>query len=553
MKTKTSNKVKKLKLVIYSILLIAMSAFIMIINRCGLQAVEFGNNSIPVGSFSGVLTVFMLLVCLVLLNIDNKAGFVIATIVNCFQLLSVSFAVFVMKNMDSVAGVPMSAGIIGLLIMQHNHIKKTEQNEKRLYALSATDPLTGLYNRRSIIEHVNELISARKPFRLLFFDLDNFKNINDTMGHASGDTILCEATRRWTEVADENVLIGRTGGDEFAMVVSGKSDDEIGQFAEKCLSVLAERICTENFDYYATGSAGMARYPEDGNDCESLFRFADTAMYKAKSKGKNQLCFFDENMLLAINRDLKVENEIRSALKYNRFYLVFQPQYETETKRLRGFETLLRLKDETGVPIPPSDFIPVAERSGLIFEIDRWVLRHAMQSFSEEITGNSDFIVSVNISARHIVEPGFAEEVKYMLEENNFPPERLEIEVTESCFIASIEKAISTLLKIKSLGVQIALDDFGTGYASLSYLQKLPIDLLKIDKSFIDDMTDREEGGNFVKSIIAIGHMFHCKVISEGVEEEQQLELLKELKCDYIQGYLWGKPQKQSDALQLIP
>ena len=232
---------------------------------------------------------------------------------------------------------------------------------------------------------------------------------------------------------------------------------------------------------------------------------------------------------------------------------MFQPQYETETKRLRGFETLLRLKDETGVPIPPSDFIPVAERSGLIFEIDRWVLRHAMQSFSEEITGNSDFIVSVNISARHIVEPGFAEEVKDMLEENNFPPERLEIEVTESCFIASIEKAISTLLKIKSLGVQIALDDFGTGYASLSYLQKLPIDLLKIDKSFIDDMTDREEGGNFVKSIIAIGHMFHCKVISEGVEEEQQLELLKELKCDYIQGYLWGKPQKQSDALQLIP
>ncbi|MBP1559672.1 MAG: EAL domain-containing protein [Oscillospiraceae bacterium] len=549
---KTIDKGNNLKLFIYIVLLIAMIASIIILNKINIEEISFGNSVVSIPSLSGVITVFMMLVSLIILNIDNKKGFAAVMIINGFQFINVSISVFVMNRMNAITGVPMMAGILGLLCMQHNHIKKTEQNEKRLHTLSATDPLTGLNNRRSVMAYVNGKIEAKEPFSLLFFDLDNFKNINDTMGHACGDAILCEAARRWTEISDENVYIGRIGGDEFAMIASGKSDEEINEFAGKCLRVLSEKICTEKCDYYAACSVGTARFPQDGTDCESLFRFADTAMYKAKNNGKNQICFFDSNMLSEIHNEMKLETEIRDALKYNRFYLVFQPQFEADTKHLRGFETLLRLKDKDGTPIPPSSFIPVAEKSGLILDVDRWVLRHAMQSFSEQTSGSSNFIVSVNVSARHITDCGFADELKGLLDETGFPAEMLEVEVTESCFISSIDEAISSLLKIKALGVKIALDDFGTGYASLSYLQRLPIDLLKIDKSFIDDMTERDDSGNFVEAIISIGHMFHCKVISEGVEQDSQLETLKKLKCDYIQGYIWGKPQERSNAIQLI-
>lgn len=549
---KRSKRRKNIKLFCYIVLLAAMLATIILLNKSGLNEVKIINRAIAISSLSGVVTVFMMLVSLIILNIDNKKGFAATMIINGLQLLSVSYSVFFLHNMGGITGVPMSAGILGLLCMQHNHIKKIEQNEQRLNTLSATDSLTGLNNRRSIMDYVNGKIEANEPFSLIFFDLDNFKNINDSMGHACGDAILCETAKRCMSVADENVYLSRIGGDEFAMIVSGKSDEEIKEFAERFLGVISEKICLEQCDYYATCSIGSARFPQDGTDCESLFRFADTAMYKAKSSGKNRICFFDEEMLSEINTDMKIENEIRAALKYNRFYLVFQPQFETETKQLRGFEALLRLKDESGAAIPPSKIIPVAEKSGLILEIDRWVLRHATQSFAELLSGGQRFIVSVNISAKHITDCGFADEIKKILDETGFPSDMLEIEVTESCFISSIDKAVETLLQIKELGVRVALDDFGTGYASLRYLQRLPIDLLKIDKSFIDDIFETNDSANFVEAIISIGHMFNCEVISEGVEHTSQLEILKKLNCDYIQGYIWGKPQEHSTAVQLI-
>lgn len=552
MKKKEPKKEGTVKLIVYSFFLVLITFMISGLNRSGIKNVEFMNLDIPVASFSGVLTVLMLLISLTLLNIDNKRGFVIGVMVSAFQLFSVSASVFLGGNISSLAGVPMSAGTIFILFVQHKNILKIEQNEKRLHTLSETDPLTGLHNRRFVTEYVEQKIADGESFRLLFFDLDNFKNINDTMGHASGDRILCETARRWEEIADDSVEIGRIGGDEFAMVVSGQSDDWVEAFALKCLKVLSEKISTSAFDYYATGSAGMARFPEDGRDGASLFRFADTAMYKAKSKGKNQFCLFDEQMLLEIDKDMRLEHEIRNGLAENRFYLVFQPQYEALTKRLRGFETLLRLKDEGGKIVSPGDFIPVAERNGLILEIDRWVLHHAMLSFVNEVAKHPELIISVNISARHVVEPGLASEINELLKETGFPAKNLEIEVTESCFIASVDKAIRTLEELRTLGVHISLDDFGTGYASLSYLKKLPIDSIKVDKVFIDDMLKTEDGGNFVEIIVAIGHMFHCMVISEGVEEECQLDRLRDLHCDFIQGYVWGKPMEKESALELL-
>lgn len=553
MKDKAKLKRRKnIKLGLYIFMLVDLSILITVLNRAGIGTLEFGGKPVSVSSFSGVVTVFMMIVSMLILNVDNKKGFIATLIVNGYQLLSVSMSVFLMGKMEAITGVPMTMGIIGVLFLQHNYINKIQHNEQHLHMLSVTDPLTGLKNRRGTMNYVNDMIDSEEPFALLFFDLDNFKNINDTKGHDIGDVVLCEIAKRWTSIADENVYIGRTGGDEFAMIVSGRSDDELRAFAEKCLSVLTDVIHTDKCDYYASCSAGAAKFPQDGKDCASLFRFADTAMYKAKSSGKSRVCFFDAEMLSEIHGEMKLETEIRNALEYNRFYLVFQPQFETGTKHLRGFESLLRLKDSDGNPIPPSVFIPVAEKSGLILDIDRWVLRHAMQSFAEYAAINSEFVVSVNISARHITDRGLAGEIKDILDETGFPPHMLEVEVTESFFISSVDEAIETLLQIKKLGVKIALDDFGTGYASLSYLQRLPIDLLKIDKSFINDMTERDESGNFVNAIISIGHMFNCKVISEGVELESQLDKLRELNCDYIQGYIWGKPQERSSAVQFI-
>ena len=552
MKGKSKNKIKKIMLFILTLILLGLVLSIIEMNRSGIGEVMILGKPISIPSLSGVITVFMMFVSMLMLNLDNKRGFAAAMVINGLQFLSVTFSVIVLDKMDSVTGVPMMAGILGLLYLQHVHIKRMQQSEKKFQMLSVTDLLTGLNNRRGVIDYINDMIARGKPFSLLLFDLDNFKVINDTMGHECGDTILRKIVQRWKEMAGEDVYLGRTGGDEFAMIVNSRSSEEIRDFAEKCLQVLSEKISTGKCDYYASGSAGVACFPGNGNDCESLFSFADTAMHRAKSRGKNQVCLFDDEMLLEMHYEMRMETEIRNALRTDRFFLVFQPQFESETKHLRGFETLIRMRDEDGNIVPPNKFIPVAEKSGLILDIDRWVLRKTMEFFAPHIAENPDFMVSVNVSARHITEPGLANEIRGMLDETGFPAQKLEVEITESCFIASIDNAAKVLSEIKAIGVKIALDDFGTGYASLSYLQRLPIDILKIDKSFIDDMTDRDNDGDFVKAIISIGHMFHCKVVSEGVELDSQLQVLKNLKCDYIQGYIWGRPQPSEDALKLI-
>lgn len=511
---------------------------------------HFGGASIGAPSVSGVITVLMIMICLKILTIDNHYGFAAAMLLMSSELTMVASAVFVKKNFQSVAGIAMMLGGIFLVINQHKYIATIEKNENYLRSLSVTDALTGLTNRRGIMNEINMKISCNEPFTLFYLDLDNFKNINDTMGHACGDIVLCEITRRWLSVIGEGCTLARTGGDEFALIVSDDSEESADAAANSCINSLKNKLVTEKCDYYASVSIGSASFPHDATDCDNLMRYADSAMYKAKSAGKNQLCRFDSRMLMEINSEMNIETEIRSALRNDTFKLVFQPQFTAEGKKLRGYETLLRMSDGNGNPVSPAVFIPIAEKSGLILDIDRWVLRHAMKTFSKRII-TEDIILSVNISARHITELNFAEEVEQILKETGFPPEHLEIEVTESCFISSVEAAIAALKRIKESGVLIALDDFGTGYASLSYLSRLPIDLVKIDKSFVDQLETADSRGDFVKAIISIGHMFRCKVIAEGVELDSQLSTLRELSCDYIQGYIWGKPAPiEENAIQ---
>ena len=301
-------------------------------------------------------------------------------------------------------------------------------------------------------------------------------------------------------------------------------------------------------------SIGIVSYPKDATDPELLVRYADVAMYHGKNTGRNRWVVFDESMSHQIAREYELEAIIREAMDKQWFYLVYQPQFSAAEKKLRGFESLLRLRTDKGEFVSPGEFIPIAEKSDLIFAIDEMVIRRATRDFREMINvpGNT-LTLSVNISAKHIVEPGFVETVKKILEEENFPAGSFEIEITEYCMVESMEKAIEAMNRLKELGVILAMDDFGTGYSSMSYLSRMPIDVLKVDKSLVDNIGEGQKKENqFVNMIISMGHLLGAIVIAEGVEDESQLSLIRAAECDYVQGYIWGRPMELDLATELI-
>lgn len=275
-------------------------------------------------------------------------------------------------------------------------------------------------------------------------------------------------------------------------------------------------------------------------------------MYHSAKNKENRICFFDKNMENESLRQMELERIIKESIDNDYFYLVYQPQYRLNDKHLRGFESLIRLKTPDGKFVSPGEFIPVAEKTELILKIDDYVIRRALREMKEPIEASGcHSIVSINVSAKNIASPGFAEKVKTMIEEAQFPPQCFEIEITEYCLLRSLEVTIDNIQKLKNIGVQIALDDFGTGYTSLSYLAKLPVDLLKIDKSLIDDIELNNKSSEFANAVISMGHLMGCEVIAEGVETENQLSLLNSQDCDLVQGFVWSKPLEYSAAVKL--
>lgn len=534
------NSTNKIKLIIYSISMIAIIVIISVINANASLINVWGIplSKVPV---SGVSSVIIIMLCLLTINVDNRIGYILSLITLFLELYLISVSVFKRHNYQSFAGIAMMIGGIIMCTIHHNYLKKIESNQEHLIKLSFFDELTGLANRRLLIDIANEKIAENIPFTLFSLNLNNFKTINDLIGHFGGDAVLCEVADRWSHVIDENCILARTGGDDFMMLVYNLSFNESVNIVQKCIDTLDDVIKIDDLEYIATINVGSASFPKDANDCSTLMGYADTSMCKSKELGKNLIYSFDSIMMDKIRSDMNVESEIRNAIENDTFRLFFQPQYTANTKKLRGYESLIRMNGTDGKPISPGIFIPVAEKSGLILDIDLWVLRKAMTTFIDKVK-EEDITVSVNISAMHITHPGFADEVASILEETGFPPRHLEIEVTESSFISSIKDAITTLNQLKEKGVLIALDDFGTGYASLSYLSNLPIDLLKIDKSFVDKLNTDNKQDDFVKCIVDIGHNLKCDVIAEGVEEDKQLNTLRNLGCDFIQGYIWGKP-----------
>lgn len=428
---------------------------------------------------------------------------------------------------------------------------------EHLKRLSYTDTLTKLPNRFASSDYVNDLIRRGKRFTVVSIDLNHFKSINDAFGFKAGNEVLKEVSRRWKAVADSKAseaseYITRLNGDEFLLIIHGYSSEEtVRSTVQRYADALTDSMVIDNCDLYMTASFGYAEYPTDASTADSILSHADLAMNEIKNaRSSDQILRFTAD-ILKNERTLEIESIIRKALKKETIYFNLQPQFDIEQK-LRGFEALARMKDSEGNFISPGEFIPAAEKVGLIDKVDSMVFRKAAAFFSELLRKTGlDLTLSLNASARHIMKNGFISEIRDLLSSSGLAPEQIEIEITESILIDSADKALQCISDLRDMGVKLAIDDFGTGYSSLSYLNKIPANLLKIDKSFIDKITTSESSKQYVAAMISMGHIMGLDVLSEGVEEPEQLEALRSIGCDYIQGFIWGRPMSAEDAEKL--
>lgn len=517
---------------------IALMITLIILWMClQVTAMFVGRNS-GLQAFSGVITASQFAVCLLMVWVNYKAGRIISLVMMGCSIVSMSMAIARAKNMGALPGLcNVVIYIITLLLLCRQFRIRDKE--------AVTDFLTGLINRRGLYKELKRNIEKKKPFYVIYLDLENFKMINDNYGNVYGDSLLKLVTERMHSVMGGQGIVSRIGGAEFVVVVDGDSD--AADITEKLIERICEKISLPaNFiwiDSYLKVSAGISRFPEDSEDAEELIKYADIAMLQAVKEKKTKVSFFDKDMEGHLKREVELEKLIKEALAKGYFYLVYQPQYKLDGKKLRGFESLLRMKTAKGEFVSPAEFIPVAEKGDLILQIDDYVLRRGMKEFKEIVERTEDdILISVNVSAKNISSRGFADKVKRIMDETGFPAKNLEIEITEYCMVQSVEITIENIIALRTLGVQVALDDFGTGYTSLSYLAKMPINLLKVDKSLVDDIVADEKSKDFVTAVIAMGHLMGCEVISEGVENEEQLDVLNEQECDFVQGYVWGKP-----------
>jgi diguanylate cyclase (GGDEF)-like protein/PAS domain S-box-containing protein len=420
------------------------------------------------------------------------------------------------------------------------------------------DNLTNLPNRTYLSTHLSEILIRsfwqKRVVAVLFLDLDNFKKVNDTLGHNFGDLLLKEVGDRLKECLREGDIVSRLGGDEFVLVLVDIAKlSDISIIAQKILTALSEPFEIEKTELYVTASIGISAFPSDGESAETLLKNADTAMYRAKEKGKNQFELFSAAMSGRFHERLALETDLHRALERGDIFLNYQPQMDLNTGEVIATEALVRWK-RNGVKLTsPIDFIPLAEETGLIVPIGEWVLRTAVsQNKAWQDSGIAPIRVAINLSARQFQQRNLLEMIRKVLQETGMNAKFLELELTESVLMQNEKETIDLLFDLHETGVRLSIDDFGTGYSSLSYLQRFPINSLKIDRSFIKDIPGNQGNCAIVRSIITLGHSLQLKVIAEGVETEEQLQFLKANDCDEIQGYLFSRPLPVEDATKLL-
>ncbi|WP_432663877.1 EAL domain-containing protein [Wukongibacter baidiensis] len=438
------------------------------------------------------------------------------------------------------------------------NINDRKRWEEKIYSMAYYDPLTNLPNRVLFEEKLNYALMASKENlgkgAVFFIDLDNFKNINDTLGHEFGDNLIIKVGNELQSCVEEQGVVTRFGGDEFLILQSEiSSSNDATDLANKILNIFNKPWIIGEHQIYTTASIGIAVFPEDGIDVNEILKNADTAMYKAKGSGKNKFQFFQRLMSFEILRKTEISNALRNALKNNEFELYYQPLLELKTGKIGSFEALIRWNHPEWGFVPPNEFIPIAEETGLIIPIGEWVLRTACKQNKEwKDRGYSYNSIAVNVSAVQLQQRNFLCSIKEILEECNLEPQFLELEITESVLMKYIDWNIETLSGLQNMGVKIAIDDFGTGYSSLNYLKSLPIDSVKIDKSFIDGICMSANEESIVEGIILLAHKMQLEVVAEGVEVKEQLEILGEKRCDKIQGYYISKPYPAEEIEKLI-
>lgn len=424
-------------------------------------------------------------------------------------------------------------------------IEITEMKEKEAYIqyLADHDPLTGIPNRRKFTELFMEELLQGKKGAMLLLDLDNFKNINDTLGHTYGDKLLKEVSGILQRFECEGIHVFRIGGDEFIILIK-ENTKTAEDYAREIIKNFQEKISIDGIENPVTASIGIVRYPDDGQDMNDLMKKADIAMYKAKYTGKNKYLFFSEEMERQFNEKIRIENILRKAVKEEGFMLCYQPIIETDTGKVSALEALIRLKD---IDLSPGIFIPMAEETDIIVPIGEWVIREAVRQIKEwKERGFAVKPVAINVSPRQFSDSRFIEYIKNSLEENHVDPSLIEIEITENVLMENQEETIEKLKQLKRLGIGVVLDDFGTGYSSLNYLTYIPVDKIKFDKSLKDKFIQLENI-QILDSLICIAHGLQIKVVAEGVEELEEYRRLKRGKCDYVQGYLFSRPLKSED------
>lgn len=449
-----------------------------------------------------------------------------------------------------------------------------KRQEDRLRYLAYYDPLTSLPNRRSFNEQLNRILKRSQRNKsyaaLLFIDLDNFKRINDSIGHGRGDRLLVEIAKRLilelreddavnyiseNDVSDPdgNTEIARLGGDEFTVVLSDVPDKvHVEAVARRILNTLSKPIALQSHNPVVTPSIGIAIYPQDGEDPDSLVRNADTAMYVAKAEGRACYRFYNEEMNARAVEQLKMEEELRHGMQHDELELRYQPQIEAATGAVVSLEALVRWKHPVRGMVPPGEFIPVAERTGQIIELGEWVMsevgRHCRYWDSLQL---EPFRVSVNISPLQFNQSNLSQFIRDFIESSSLAPHRLELELTESAIMTDAEANIVKLRELKEIGVDLAVDDFGTGYSSLSYLKRFPIDTLKIDQSFVADLSS-PDGAAIVDAILALSKTLNLRVIAEGIENEEQMHYLIKSNCELLQGYYFSQPVYPEEVPDLL-
>ena len=444
-------------------------------------------------------------------------------------------------------------------ICMFTDVSELRESREMLRFTATHDALTGLPNRRMLLNHLEQALQRsirhRHSGAVFFIDLDNFKAINDTLGHAAGDAVLIECASRVRAVLRKSDIFGRLGGDEFLLITEEiKSPDSLMHLAQKIIAVINRPYTVGRLKHHIGASIGVAIFPHDGRDKGELLQYADMAMYRAKEKGKNRYQFYSSQLDNEVRRHFTIEKALRYALENDRFYLVFQPQVDLGSEVIVGLEVLLRIDERIAGPLSPSEFIPIAEESDLILQIGRWVFSRCCQLLYRwrEHKSLGKIQISINLSRRQLMDESWIGFVRNQLRKYDVDPGRIEFEITETAFMHSERSGYATIRLLQELGCKISIDDFGTGYSSLASLKEFTVDKLKIDKSFIDDIARSPKDRTLVKASIAMAHAMGLTTIAEGIETEDQKRVVKLLGCKEMQGYLFSKPMRASELVSLM-